>query len=336
MGHGGLVQRAGVRLGRVHRLVHPGQRAVLGQRRADVQQPRAPGAPPSPAATRRASTACAAGRAAPTSTQCSGQQPQTCDATGTWGNTGAACSNRRASAARARACAHRGRCSAPASSRRRAAPRARGERRLVHEPGVRERRVHRRVHPRHDAVLGQRRADVPVERPWGSASACTNSACVTGACTGVCTPGAVQCSGNGVQTCSSSGPGARPPPAPTRRASAACAPAPAPRPDDLLGQRRRDVQRERRVRGGRRVHQPGVRGRRVHRRLHAGRRAVLGNGVQTCQSNGQWGTVDRVHELRLRRGGLHGHVLARAPCSARATACRPAAAAGAGAPRSRA
>ena len=34
---------------------------------------------------------------------------------------------------------------------------------------------------------------------------CTNQACVSGACTGVCTPGATQCSGNGVETCSSSG-----------------------------------------------------------------------------------------------------------------------------------
>ncbi len=40
---------------------------------------------------------------------------------------------------------------------------------------------------------------------WTSGTACTNQACVNGACTGACTPGATQCSGQTVQTCSSSG-----------------------------------------------------------------------------------------------------------------------------------
>lgn len=34
---------------------------------------------------------------------------------------------------------------------------------------------------------------------------CANEACVSGGCTGVCTPGAKKCSGNGVETCSPSG-----------------------------------------------------------------------------------------------------------------------------------
>jgi len=40
---------------------------------------------------------------------------------------------------------------------------------------------------------------------WGAPSACTNQACVNGACTGVCTPGATECSGDAVQTCDATG-----------------------------------------------------------------------------------------------------------------------------------
>jgi hypothetical protein len=42
---------------------------------------------------------------------------------------------------------------------------------------------------------------------WSAAVACTNQACVNGACQGVCAPGQTQCStsGNGVQTCTSNG-----------------------------------------------------------------------------------------------------------------------------------
>jgi sulfatase modifying factor 1 len=44
---------------------------------------------------------------------------------------------------------------------------------------------------------------------WGAATACTNQACVqsgsTAQCQGVCTPGATQCTSNGVATCSATG-----------------------------------------------------------------------------------------------------------------------------------
>jgi sulfatase modifying factor 1 len=41
---------------------------------------------------------------------------------------------------------------------------------------------------------------------WGSVAACTNQACASGACTGVCTPGTQGCAeGTGVQTCGANG-----------------------------------------------------------------------------------------------------------------------------------
>jgi hypothetical protein len=40
---------------------------------------------------------------------------------------------------------------------------------------------------------------------WQSGNACVNQACVAGTCTGVCAPGAPLCTGNSVETCSSSG-----------------------------------------------------------------------------------------------------------------------------------
>ncbi len=44
--------------------------------------------------------------------------------------------------------------------------------------------------------------DLVSDSPVGT---CTGQACVNGMCTGVCAPGAVQCMGNGVQTCTASG-----------------------------------------------------------------------------------------------------------------------------------
>jgi alpha-tubulin suppressor-like RCC1 family protein len=40
---------------------------------------------------------------------------------------------------------------------------------------------------------------------WGAATACNNQACVSGACTGVCAPAAVQCVAEQVETCSTAG-----------------------------------------------------------------------------------------------------------------------------------
>lgn len=40
---------------------------------------------------------------------------------------------------------------------------------------------------------------------YGTAMACPSGTCVSGICTGTCTPGAHQCSGNGVQTCTMQG-----------------------------------------------------------------------------------------------------------------------------------
>ena len=85
--------------------------------------------------------------------------------------------------------------------------------------GVRERRVHRRVRPGHDAVLRQRRADVPAERDLERPPrpAPTRPA-YGGACTGSCAPGQTTCSGNGLETCTRAAPTGRPSRASNRRA----------------------------------------------------------------------------------------------------------------------
>jgi hypothetical protein len=80
-----------------------------------------------------------------------------------------------------------------------------GHRRRVLEPGMRQWRLHRVVHPGCGAVLGQRGGEVQCERVVGQRDACSNQACVSGVCNGSCTPGAVECSGNGAATCSASG-----------------------------------------------------------------------------------------------------------------------------------
>ena len=258
----------------------PGNVQCSGNAVADVQQLGHAGAPPSLAPTRRASTACAAGRASPTSTAVQRPADRRPAAPPGHGRTPARLARtRRACPERARACAPRGRCSAAASSRRRAARRAPGKARApararrastarargvctpgvdavlgqrradvpverdvghrigVLRLGVRERRVHRRVRPWRRAVLRQRSADVPVERDLER------------------------------------GHGLRQP----DLHHAAYAPARAPRAQTICsGQRGRDVHFERHLRDGRRVHQPGVRERCVHGRVHARRRAVLG------------------------------------------------------------
>ena len=76
----------------------------------------------------------------------------------------------------------------------------------LHRPGVRVGGVHRLVHAGHDPVREQRRRDVRLESgTWSAPATCTNQACVSGACNGVCTPGTAQCSGLQPQTCSSTG-----------------------------------------------------------------------------------------------------------------------------------
>jgi hypothetical protein len=45
----------------------------------------------------------------------------------------------------------------------------------------------------------------PVTKHCGASADCLSSACVSGTCTGVCSPGLKTCSGNGVATCNSSG-----------------------------------------------------------------------------------------------------------------------------------
>ena len=56
------------------------------------------------------------------------------------------------------------------------------------------------------AVQRPRRANVRIlSGTWQDGAACTDQACINGACSGVCTPGSRQCSGNAVETCDATG-----------------------------------------------------------------------------------------------------------------------------------
>ncbi len=130
---------------------------------------------------------------------------------------------------------------------------------------------------------------------WGTAAARTNSACLVGRMhRASARPGAVQCQGNVVQTCSAMARGAAARRARTRRAwparrTGVCVP----RLGAVLGQRRRDLQRERAVGNG----GPCARARRVRRTraacsglVYAGQRgSASGNAPpQTCSTSGTW------------------------------------------------
>ena len=297
----------GVRQRRVHGLVHARRDAVLGQRRADVRRDGQLGQRRGAAPARRASTARARARArrarrsaratacrraastgtlaaaavACTTRRASGRvlgrrapraprsaratASQTCSATGQWGSA-VACTTRvrRPARAPASACPGATQCSGNGVQTC-SVERPVGHGAGVHELRVRRRRLHRRVRARADAVLGQRRPDVHASGTWGTASRASNAACVAGACTGVCAPGATQCSGNGVETCGRRAVGPR-----GRVHDSAC------------------------VSGG------------VHRRVRAGRDAVLGQRRRRPAASGTWGAGGRVLEPGCVVGRVHG------------------------------
>ena len=252
--------------GRVHGRVRAGGDAVLGQRRPDLRRERHAGERPPRARTRPAHRVLhrASARPARRSARATACRPAARPARGA---AAASCGTRRASTGRARACARPERRSARATASRPAAPTALGAApRRARTRRASTARARARAHPVHP-VLGQRRADLQCSGHLGGPGGVHQLGVRRAApARASCAPGATQCSGNGVQTCDSSGQWGSAAPAPTRRASGgACTGVCAP-----------------------------------------GATQCSGNGVQTCSASGQWGTASACTDRRASSGACTG------------------------------
>ena len=186
----------------------------------------------------------------------------------------------------------------------------------VHQPGVRDRaRAPGRARPGTDA-RARATASRPATRraPGAGGRVLRNQACVGGACQGVCAPGDdAVLRATRVQTCDATGTwgtavGVHQPGVRERRVPGVVHA----RHDAVLGQRRPDVRRDRRLGHCRGLRQLGVRQRRVPGVVHPRRDAVLvGNGVQTCTVRRERGVArSPVQQLGVRGWRVHRHVLA--------------------------